>query len=183
MHRSRSIVVAFAALFLLPACQVQSGIQGRYVAKQSECRSEAEDRMDTLPSNVSMSAKQRNAALVDKFSTCMIKAGWHVARPVKNPTNPPPAGSNPREAALPAQPLPGQPSDVITAGARQSSPANQPVKTESNVLQPGPGQPALNQPANSQLPTGGAGAGPRPATYQRVYTPQPAAAPLPGRQF
>ncbi len=180
---NRSCFALLGTALLLSACMVQSSIQGRYVEKQSDCRSEAEDRMEQSRDTQTMSAKRRNAELVDRFSACMIKAGWHVARPVRNP--PLVVGGGP------AQPLPGQPSDVITAAspAKVSSPPNKPVKTETNLLQPGPGQPALSQPANSALPTGGAGAGTstvqQPAAYQRTYAPDVGSTvtPMPGRKF
>ena len=182
------VLVLLAGLLLLSACEVQSGIQSRYVAQQTECRGEAEDRMDATPNTGNMSAKQRNAQLVDNFSTCMIKGGWHVARPVKNPTVPPPPGTNPREASLPAQPLPGQPSDVITAARTRepvpaaSSPANEPVRTQPSLLQPSPGQPALSAPATTQqMP---AGAYQPPATYQRITPPVTGTGTgTPGRNF
>lgn len=179
-----------AVVTLLAACESQSGIQSRYISKQSDCRDQAEDRIDSTPGVSAMTAKQRNATLVDYFSTCMIKSGWHVARPVKNPVVPTPPGTvrRPEEAALPAQPLPGQPSNVITSASPvQSSPPNQPVKTESSVLQPSPGQPVLNPPANSQLPTGGTSGpsqtSPGPASYQRAPLSDESGLPLPGRQF
>lgn len=146
------ILSLLAPLALLAACESQSGVQSRYIAKQDECRDTAEDRLSDAPESHALTAKQRNAALVDHFSRCMIQAGWHVARPVKNPVVPTPPGTSKDlvEAKLPAQPLPGQPSDVITAASpAQSSPPNQPVKTQSNVLQPAPGQPGLSQPATS----------------------------------
>lgn len=172
-----------ASLLALSACEVQSGVQGRYVDQQSDCRGDAEDRMDDTPGVDDMSAKQRNTVLVDHFSTCMIKHGWHVARPIKNPQVPTPPGTsdNPKEAMLPAQPLPGQPSDVITAAspapgqpkpasavATPSSPPNQPVRTQPSLLQPSGGQPALSQPATGQAP----------ASYQPATR-----APAPGRNF
>lgn len=198
--RLHGSVLLLAAVLLLAGCQVQSDIQSRYTDRQSDCRSEAEDKMDAAPQDGTVSSKQRNALLVDYFSTCMIKGGWHVARPVKNPVVPTPPGTakNPQEAALPAQPLPGQPSDRITAASprppqqqtqpqaqpqpRQqqpaptvSSPPNQPVKTQSSVLQPSPGQPALSQPATGSN---------APAGYQRaVDAPVPSGAASPGRKF
>ena len=178
----KRVIFLLLPVFVLSACEAQSDIQAKYIAKQDDCRNAAEDQMDAAPNNGSLSAKQRNANLVDKFSTCMIKAGWHVARPLKNPTVPTPPGTgNPKEAALPAQPLPGQPSDVITAAspaqpAKQSSPPNEPVKTQPSLLQPSPSQPALSDPASAV-------GGNAPATYQRVYTPDVSGAPSPGRQF
>lgn len=170
-------------LAALPGCQVQSGVQGRYVETQAECRSTAESQMGSASSGDTVSAKRRNAQLVDYFSTCMIRNGWHVARPVKNPVVPTPPGTtkNPQEAALPAQPLPGQPSSVVTAAtpakpaaavATPSSPPNQPVRTEPSLLQPSGGQPALSTPATGQAP----------AAYQRTVPVQQGTG-TPGRNF
>jgi hypothetical protein len=165
---------------LLSACYVQSDVQSEYVDQQSECQGLAEDKMGDEENLDALSVKQRNALLVDHFSTCMISRGWHVARPVKKPLVPTPPGTtrNPREAALPAQPLPGQPSNVITARQpaptnvpAQSSPPNYPVRTQPSVLQPSGNTPALSQPATQQAP----------ATYQPVQGY--GASGNPGRQF
>lgn len=174
---------AFVALLLLTACQAQSDIQAKYIGQQSDCRDTAEERMDALPNLDNLSARQRNAALVDQFSNCMIKEGWHVARPVKNPVVPTPPGTTKTavEANLPAQPLPGQPSNVITTAApvqqvpQQSSPPGAPVKTQTSPLQPSPSTPALNNPAT-------------PASNYQPRTTAPAQAVPPngqnlGRQF
>ncbi len=183
-RRLHASMVLLCAALLLGGCRAQSGIQSRYIDQQTDCRDYAESSLDAIPGAETLSAKRRNAALVDRFSSCMIKAGWHVARPVKNPVVPTPPGTadNPKEASLPAQPLPGQPSDVVTSGTRASapsSPPNQPVKTEPSLLQPSPSQPALNEPASA------VGGNAPPATYQpaRGYTPPVESSPMPGRQF
>lgn len=185
-----STVYIVAALALLTACEAQSDIQAAYMGQQSTCRDVAEDRMDSTPPEKIASAKQRNAQLVDYFSTCMIRAGWHVARPVKNPIVPTPRGTakNATEAALPAQPVKAAP-----PAARAATPANpnvpnpsgEAVKTQTTTLQPSASTPALNEPVTTPQPQSGA------ATYQpaRDYTlpqaPQnpPAYSNSPGRQF
>ncbi len=144
-----------APLLLVTGCLAQSSIQASYMDAQDDCRSQAEDKVSDLPDEDEMSARQRSAALVDQFSDCMNKAGWHVARPAK-----------PTVVAQPAQPLPGQPSGVITTVrppvvvqqpqpvVRAVTPApvapaaapvvQQPVHNETTPLQPSRGTTPLN---------------------------------------
>lgn len=144
-----------ASLLLLTACEAQSSIQSKYMGQQEDCRDTAEDQMDNSVNMKDASSKQRNAQLVDYFSTCMIKSGWHVARPVKNPIVPTPPGTakTATEAALPAQPVKAAPPAVRSAApAAAAAAVSEPVKTETTPLQPSPSTPALSQPVEPTQP-------------------------------
>jgi hypothetical protein len=166
MHRKATALLS--SLVLLTACEAQSSIQSRYMSQQSDCRDTAEERMGASPGTENEPVKQRNAQLVDYFSTCMIKAGWHVARPVKNPIVPTPAATassskgateKATEAALPAQPVQASPAATKPAtAANPQTPArpNEAVKTQSTTLQPDGSSPPLSEPVTA----------PAAATYQ-----------------
>lgn len=106
---------------LLTGCLAQSSIQADYMEAQDDCRSQAEDAVSKMPDDDALSAKQRNAALVDRFADCMNRNGWHVTRPA-------PAASN--ASAVPPQ-VPAavaiQRAPQVIANPQAAAAAQQPV--------------------------------------------------------
>jgi hypothetical protein len=104
-------LLILALAFTTTGCITQSGIQGKYVAQQNECRSEAARFVSGL--STTTDAGDAQSAAGTHFSECMNKAGWRVAVPkptqvASGPAPNPPTGSpstNP-SAAISSAPAP-----------------------------------------------------------------------------
>lgn len=202
MRRNRILKLALLAgsALALNACLAQSQIQAKYMTREEECRSEAQDKTyeaerqfnatkgtapDPQPAPgqaVAATANFDQAYVIGAaFSECMNKTGWKVTVP-KPPGTPGPIATGPTTPPPSGAPGPG---GVV---ALKANPALQPsaVQPQPGYLQPAPAvaRVAPPQPVAEPVPAApilGPGVQPSPAAVFKEPAPVSAPAPMQGQ--
>lgn len=171
----RNLTILLVAL-TTSGCISQSGIQGKYVSQQNECRGDAAKFVSGLAATADVSDAQSAAGT--RFSECMNKAGWRVAvpKPTQVATGPapnPPTGSpstNPSaaisSAAAPARTVPVE----NPAAAQQQQVAVPPTNLSAAVGRVPQPTPATTAAAQYNPPSGAPSVNPS-AAAARVAQP------------
>ena len=180
----RTAALLAGTSLMLTGCLAQSQIQAKYMTKEEECRSEAQDKSydaerkynetkgaapNPAPAPgqaVATTANFDQAYVIGAaFSECMNKSGWKVTVP-KPPGTPGPIASNPTP---PPSGAPG-PGGVV---ALKANPALQPSTTQPGPVKAVPPQQQAVPEPTPAAPILGPGVQPAPAeVFKSAPAPQ-----------